>query len=592
MYNAASPLEKNSSALANIIDERAISPVFQAIVDVSQNTIVGYESLARCEDNPHFLYPDQLFAAAEEESLTVELEQLCAERAIECFVDQNLNDRLFINLSPELFFNLVNVDDPFTRKIFDAALHIDLVLELSEKHQINDYKLARELSDLLKDHNISIAIDDLGAGHSGLRSWAEIRPEIVKIDKHFIDNAHEDSIKREFIKSIQEIARGLQCKVIAEGVECEHELQVLRALGIKYFQGYLTHKPQKRPCHKDILSTLPDINISQSVSGLFTRHAHTVASILKYLEPIKPTDNAYEVCGLFKDSATLEALPVVEHGKTVGVVYREMILERFAGRFAYELFSKRQISNFMETEFIYCDKEDHLESISDKITASSSRYNSVFIIEHQSKYAGIGNAIDLLKKITAYQLSLARHSNPLTLLPGNIKIAEAIDDMLESNAEFYVAYFDLNHFKSFNDHYGFNKGDELLKTLADLISNNICPGLDFVGHVGGDDFIVLFQSDDWHAKCANVITQFKERRTMLYSKAAIEQNGFYGTNREGKKQFFELTTVAIGAFKVSHNSKLTQLEIANHAAIAKKQAKCNLGEDVFVIDPPYCGDIT
>jgi diguanylate cyclase (GGDEF)-like protein len=103
----------------------------------------------------------------------------------------------------------------------------------------------------------------------------------------------------------------------------------------------------------------------------------------------------------------------------------------------------------------------------------------------------MGNGHDLLRLISTLQMNAARYANPLTLLPGNTPICEQIDLLIQASASFVVCYLDLDHFKPFNDVYGFQKGDEVIQLTARLISK-ACGMFDFVGHIGGDDFIVLF----------------------------------------------------------------------------------------------------
>ena len=93
----------------------------------------------------------------------------------------------------------------------------------------------------------AIALDDLGAGYSSLRLWSELRPDYVKIDRHFIDGIHQDALKREFVGSILQIAKASRAQVIAEGIELPEELAVLTEMGVDLVQGYLLCRPQEQP---------------------------------------------------------------------------------------------------------------------------------------------------------------------------------------------------------------------------------------------------------------------------------------------------------------------------------------------------------
>jgi len=93
-------------------------------------------------------------------------------------------------------------------------------------------------------------------------------------------------------------------------------------------------------------------------------------------------------------------------------------------------------------------------------------------------------------------------------LPGNSPIDDQIDFLLAAEEAFTVCYFDLDHFKPFNDVYGFSMGDAMIQMTAKIITELCDHELDFVGHIGGDDFIALFRSADWEARCRAMLTKF------------------------------------------------------------------------------------
>ena len=94
-----------------------------------------------------------------------------------------------------------------------------------------------------RELGFSIAIDDLGAGYSGLKQWSELCPEFVKIDRYFIDHCDQSVVKKEFLKSIIELAKATNTQVIAEGIERAEELRLLESLGVQHAQGFLLERP-------------------------------------------------------------------------------------------------------------------------------------------------------------------------------------------------------------------------------------------------------------------------------------------------------------------------------------------------------------
>ena len=98
----------------------------------------------------------------------------------------------------------------------------------------------------------------------------------------------------------------------------------------------------------------------------------------------------------------------------------------------------------------------------------------------------------LLKRITELQIRNARYANPLTLLPGNVPINEHVEHLLENYLPFTACYFDLDNFKPFNDLYGYSRGDMVIRLLGTILQSACNPQCDFIGHIGGDDFMIIF----------------------------------------------------------------------------------------------------
>src|SRR6202022_2619470 len=128
-----------------------------------------------------------------------------------------------------------------------------------------------------------------------------------------------------------------------------------------------------------------------------------------------------------------------------------------------------------------------------------------FVLVDAGRYVGLGTAEQLVRSVTEMRIEAARHANPLTFPPGNIPISEHIARLLSARISFTACYCDLNNFKPYNDQYGYWRGDEMIRLAAGVISGSCDARRDFVGHVGGHDFVVLFQSADWDRRCAQIL---------------------------------------------------------------------------------------
>jgi diguanylate cyclase (GGDEF)-like protein len=205
-----------------------------------------------------------------------------------------------------------------------------------------------------------------------------------------------------------------------------------------------------------------------------------------------------------------------------------------------------------------------------------------FIITEQGRYIGVASGQDLLRELTRMQLEAARYANPLTMLPGNVPINEQIERLLRAKKPFVACYCDLNHFKPFNDTYSYRKGDELIQLTGRLLGWACDPKLDFVGHIGGDDFILLMQSHDWMKRCEMVLESFKSTATLMFKEEHLNEGGYTSEARDGEICFHPLTSLSIGAVKVLPGRFVSHHEVSAGMTEAKKMAKKMPGNFLFV----------
>jgi diguanylate cyclase (GGDEF)-like protein len=561
-----------------MIDQQLVEPHFQGLVNFYTEDYFAFESLIRVSPSLPAIRPDQLFSMAENEGYLLEFDRLCVLQAITAFSAYTLPGYLFVNILP---INLGKILPTLTLSNDSSPLK-GIVFEISEKHPLPNLNELKEYIKTLRQHGALIAIDDLGAGHSGLITWAEIKPDFVKIDRHFISHIHNDSIKREFVRSIVEISKGLRCKVIAEGIESIEELNALHHLGIHLGQGFLLHRPEKSPAH--IFRHKRFFSVSSKFQQhIHIRHSETAESLIESVTAIPPNTHAAVVNDIFQRTPNLRCLPIVNESIPIGIISRTSILETFSGRYSYPLHGNKEIRDFMDNNPIIVDHLETLHGISTKVTDDESTdLNADFIITKNNHYCGVGKVSTLLRLLTNLQIKRARHSNPLTLLPGNIPIYEHIEDLIAQQQTFHLAYIDINHFKPFNDYFSFSAGDEVIKQLADIIMENCSSKLEMVGHIGGDDFVVIFRSNDWEKKCRRILTNFQMFTLKYYSKEEIAQQGIWYQDRKGEPRFFQLLSLAIGVVKPDLSHPITHHDVAELATKAKKQAKLTSGNHLFI----------
>jgi diguanylate cyclase (GGDEF)-like protein len=305
--------------------------------------------------------------------------------------------------------------------------------------------------------------------------------------------------------------------------------------------------------------------------------------LLTIVPPVSPDMSNNGVYEIFSNSPELQIVPVVNDGIPVGLILRSKLIDQFARPYLRELYGKRPCTTVMDTKPLITDKDTSLQDSSRTIVKGDRHHlSNGFIITDEGRYLGMGTGHDLMRELTEMQINAARYANPLTLLPGNVPISEHIDRLLESGTQFSACYVDLDHFKPFNDVYGYRKGDDVIQLTGRILTEHCDPGRDFIGHIGGDDFIILFQSENWEARCRAILTAFAAAIPAHYNVEDLERGGYISEDRRGRKIFHSVISVSIGMVKVEPGQYGSHHQIATAAAEAKKEAKKIPGNSVFI----------
>jgi len=211
---------------------------YQPIVMHRERRLLGYEALVRSGE-PTIPHPGALFDAAERLGRLNDLGHAIRAKAPLPMIDAPERGRLFYNLHVRDLADerLFNPDAPL------AQIADRVVLEVTERAALDEVRDARSRVARLREMGFRIAVDDLGAGYAGLNSFAQLEPDVVKLDMTLVRDVHIAPTKQKLIRSISQLCVDMGMEVVAEGVETREELETLVELGCNLFQGYLFGKP-------------------------------------------------------------------------------------------------------------------------------------------------------------------------------------------------------------------------------------------------------------------------------------------------------------------------------------------------------------
>ena len=223
-----------------ILDGNRLSMVFQPIVDLKDGTLAGVEALARIASRPA-RPPDEWFAEADAVGLLREMELAAVRLALAELERLPITCYLSLNISPE------TAASPELAEVLGSAPLERLMLEVTEHAPVDDYTALTEALAPLREQGRRVAVDDAGAGFASLRHIVRLCPDLVKLDITLIRNIDGDEVRRAVVSALAAFASQIGARLVAEGVETAEELAALKAIGVRFAQGFYLGLPGEIP---------------------------------------------------------------------------------------------------------------------------------------------------------------------------------------------------------------------------------------------------------------------------------------------------------------------------------------------------------
>jgi len=556
---------------------------FQPIVNIHTGNTFGFEALIRGYKGAGFSSIDDIFNRAYKQGLLHHADLHLRQKAFLKFskFKQKRHIKLFYNLDNRLFNSGDYSPGNTARmlKMYGYSMD-DICFEISEKHQFRDNQNVSKILDGYRSQGYKIAVDDCGTGFSGLQLLYYAEPDYIKIDRFFIQNMENDPKKRLLVSTIVNLAHFMGSLVLAEGVETMEEFFLCKEIGCDMVQGYFVQKPQLDLNNlKERYKEIGNISKKEKRNGAFKDRA-LITGEINYIQPVYSDTDIITIIEKFRKEETTFFPVLNHHEEPVGIIRESAFKEYIFSRFGHQLLENpsfgKDVSKFI-TKLPITDIHSSVETLTE--TYAQYNDNEGLIMVDDMKYVGILSAKSLLKIINKKNITLARNQNPLTKLPGNTMIHEYFSESLpDMESTYYLIYFDFDHFKPFNDKYGFRNGDRLILMFADLIKKAGFSENRFVGHIGGDDFFMGVKN----AKCPDIIIEmkklahrFKKDAESFYDQDIVSKGFMVAKNREGTIEKIPLISVSIAVLELpKHNRQNCSIEkAANIIALLKKEAK-------------------
>ena len=566
-------------SLEYIIKNKQIKTVFQPIISLRDGSILGHEALSRITCESAIENPDMLFSIAGEYNRLWDLELLCRTTALEAaykFMKPPYSKMLFINVNPNTMHD-ENFRTGFTKEFlmqFQMKPQ-NVIFEITERNVILDMNGFLLTIDHYRGQDYKIAIDDAGAGYSGLNLISDINPDYIKLDMKLIRGIDSDHLKYALVKGMVELSRASRINLIAEGIETSEELDTLISLGVQYGQGFFIQKPKAEVLEitDEILQTIMAMNQKNNQILLDSITGISIKNLCTYSGIVSSKVTANYVYNIFKQNPNFFGLCIVENEIPLGIITYEKLALKMSGNFGYSLYHNKQISELMDHNFLSVDYQTPISMVSYlAMSRSNDKLYDFIVVTENCKYIGTVTIKDLLQKAAEIEVGNAKDQNPLSGLPGNLIVEQKLSNCLNCNSKYSIAYIDIDNFKAFNDVYGFENGDLVIKLLASILKNNISKD-HFIGHIGGDDFVVIVYGLATDNYFEIIIDQFEQKALKFYNQSDIQSGYITTTNRRGETEQFPLLTITSVVINSSMQKFCDVFELTEVLAKKKREAK-------------------
>lgn len=564
----------------DVLENGEIRTFFQPIISLIDGSILGLEALSRGPKSTALENPGILFDLARVYGKLWELEFLCRIKALEKASKDNHDHYIFINVDPDII-NDEKFRKGFTKeflKKFDINPE-NIVFEITEKNSVADITSFKRLIENYKDQGYKIAIDDTGSGYSGLKLITDIHPHYIKLDMSLVRDIDKDGVKYSLIKTLYNFCQVTNIKVIAEGIETENELNALIDIGIDYGQGYFIQKPtdEEIKISEGLIQHIKARNQKKSAIYHSNPSSIFVGDICRKNLVIESYYTGSKVVDIFNTNPTLSGIPVVDKDKLSGLIMKDKFFSKLGTQYGYALFANRPIIHIMDKHPLYVSYETTIEVASklamNRITENLYDY---IVVLKDNKYYGIVTVKDLLEKTIELEVNYAKHLNPLSGLPGNVLIEQKLEELLQRTIPYTILYIDIDNFKIYNDIYGFEKGDRMLEFLSRIIYEAVqeeCRFPHFIGHIGGDDFVVAVEGYDIKKLSDAIIDKFQKGINDFYSQEHLQSKFIVAKNRYGREEQYNLVTLSIAGVTNKYKTFIDVYELTEYASKIKKKCK-------------------
>ncbi len=407
---------------------------------------------------------------------------------------------------------------------------------------------------------------------------AALRPDLLRLPPWLARDLQHDAHRRRCVQEACQLATGLEATVLATGVGEPRAFELLSELGVHLMQGDWLAPFSTWPAH----SVAPRVPVLDGPARLASTpvSADQLAGLVCDHFFVRPEATVAEMRAHVAAGRAGRVLPVVEAGRVLGVVD------------SCDLFAAPEEAcarDRMRPARLLLPADGDARRLGELIQrgAMAPLQDDLLLVDGQGTYAGRIRLEDLFHALTGLTWQAWRYADPLTRLPGQVPVHEHVRDLMQGHSLFVVACIDIDSFQPYNDHYGYERGDEVLLALAELFRRHVDPQQDFLAHVGGDNFVIVFRSSDWFARCEAIERDCDALAPSFYSEAHRAAGGIESRDRLGRPVFHPLLALSMGIVQVEPGKFASHRDVMRAAREVKQRAQNTHGSTMFIDERSY-----
>ncbi|MBB1125870.1 GGDEF domain-containing protein [Thiospirillum jenense] len=556
----------------------------QPIINVHTGTLFGYEAVLQGHIELGFESVSTLLTYAENNGVLSYLARLLIERAVTVFAATHPGERNRIRLLLQIAPRTLNSVPLLGEHIAAVAARYQLptaciCFELQDTQSLSFYPQVQNIIHTLRQQRYLFLIDEFGASYSGLKHLYELNPDMIKLDRFFVANLATNHRQHLFVSHIIQLAHTLGIQVIAATIETTEEFIACREIGCDFAQGQFVIDPSiqstnllKEHCQIQQFA-IPQRRQNDGDSSL-------IQTCIERLPVLCETDEMRTVFDFFRRYSDRSFFPVVDCcNRPLGLIHEQNLKSYIYSNYGRDLLANPAYNKKINHFILPCPGVEVNSTVKCLLdTYIAAGHPPGLIITENFYYTGFISQSALLHIIDTKNLADARDQNPLTRLPGNHNIVEYVNQILaDIHTACCLVYLDFDHFKPFNDTYGFRIGDRAIMLFADLLRKQLNNQSCFIGHIGGDDFFVGFKHlavEQVKEAVHTLLNIFAHEVQSFYDAAARERSYIEALNRHGEMTRFPLLGCSAAILVLPQATpRHTFDELSRIIAELKKQAK-------------------